>query len=426
MWKFIGAQKLCADTMYRRSRFVVAKKTENHLYLFHTLTKQCYQTDRDLMREQLSAEEIENNPDLKKLTEEWFYVKQDYDESRQYFSVFKILRAFRAEKGFVHYLIYPTSKCNARCVYCIEEDMKKRSMKAETARQAAAYIASTHRKGAKICLTWWGGEPLIEEKKIDLITEYLQNEKIDYFSNMITNGSLINERIIHKMHDLWKMDLVQISMDCGEQEYIRRKNYYSYHNEYFTIMEKVNELVQNDVGVMVRVNVDMDNIAYAEEFIRDLKKAVREPSKVPLYFAPLHQSRAADGDSIWKNVFRLDHVVREEGFANRFEHLPNFFTLYKCMSDGQEGVVIDTEGRLLACEACVEGTSFGDVWNGVVDKEMWNSHNEICEIREECKTCVCLPLCTPFSKCPHVQANCKALPMHEIDMGLERIIAENE
>lgn len=150
--------------------------------------------------------------------------------------------------------------------------------------QVASFIVESHRKNKSVRLTWWGGEPLLEEKKIDCITEYLRDNNVRFSSNMITNGSLINDRIIRKMSDQWNMKLVQISFDSAEQEYIRRKQYYTYHNEYFTIMDRVNELSQTKVNVMIRCNVDMGNIPYAEEFIGDLKKQLQILRKYPYIF----------------------------------------------------------------------------------------------------------------------------------------------
>ncbi len=424
VWRVIGAQKLRADIIYCLSQFVISKRTEKHLYLFHTMTLQCYQTELTAVKERLTSEEIAQDPILKQLMEDWFFVREDYDELQMYESTYKLLRLMDYKEGFHRYVIYPTSKCNARCVYCVQENMEKKPMRQETAMQVASFIVESHRKNKSVRLTWWGGEPLLEEKKIDCITEYLRDNNVRFSSNMITNGSLINDRIIRKMSDQWNMKLVQISFDSAEQEYIRRKQYYTYHNEYFTIMDRVNELSQTKVNVMIRCNVDMGNIPYAEEFIGDLKKAIKDPSKVSLYFSPLHQSRATDGERVWKNVFRLDQIARREGFINRYNTLPDSFRVYYCESDGTGEVVIDTDGRLFGCEVCPEGTSFGDVWNGIVDTEKWNSHNVICIIQDKCKKCPYLPLCTPFSACPHVSPDCKAIPKFEVDMGFENLIEQ--
>lgn len=425
--KTIGAQKLCVDLVYKLSSFVVVKETEKHLYLYHTLTTQCRQLDLRSLPKRLLGSEIEKDPELKILTEDWFYVKESLNESQNYYSIYKMLRLLRGGKGYPIYYILPTSGCNARCPYCYEEGMRKVTMTEETALATASFIVATHRKNTKLQLFWYGGEPLLGEKAIDLISDRLRNEEIDFSSCMITNGSLINDKIIWKMKHEWATELVQISMDCAEEEYIKRRNYYHYHDEYHSVMEAVNGLAQNGIQPVIRCNVDLDNIDKGEEFLGDLKQAIREPSKVKVYFAPLFQERKMHGEILWKKAFELADIAHKMGFSYRFDDFPACVPFFFCPNDGTtESVTIDPLGRLFGCSDCIEGTSFGDVRNGITDSEKWKERNRIGKIKEKCENCAYLPICTPFEDCPFKNPQCDVLPAYQVECGFKKVIEENE
>lgn len=426
--KIIGTQTIQPGREYHLSRFVIPKESDRHLYLFHTFTHQCLQLEKSIIKESVSSEELAGRPDLEALVKNWFYIEKGKDENRFYYDFWRVLRAMETKKGFFQYILIPTSGCNARCLYCYEAGMKRETMTEETALQAAKFIAETHRKNQTVILSWFGGEPLLGEKPIDLISDYLREHQIPFSGTMLTNGSLINGRILQKMKERWNIHTVQVSMDCGEAEYIRRKNYYSYHDEYRSVMKNVNALSENGIATYVRCNVDWDNVEEGAGFLRDLKKEVKDPSKVAVYFAPLFQARCrAESPLLWQKTYELDRLVKEEGFSRKISDLPTNTADFACSFDGASGrIAIAQDGKLYGCHDCYANALYGDVRNGIVEQENWKKSNELCEIREKCKGCPYLPLCTPFSRCPHEEENCKEKPRRVVTQGFENLIARIE
>jgi radical SAM protein with 4Fe4S-binding SPASM domain len=63
-------------------------------------------------------------------------------------------------------------------------------------------------------------------------------------------------------------------------------------------------------------------------------------------------------------------------------------------------VLIDAEGDLYACDAMPENMHYGDVKTGI-NQDAWNNVAAPCGVREECVSCVFLPHCTEFDRCPN-------------------------
>ena len=166
----------------------------------------------------------------------------------------------------------PTLACNARCVYCYEAGMDPVTMSPETIQQTIQFIRYNH-DGKPVHLRWFGGEPLLRPEIIDQICIGLKQAGIDYKSAMTSNASLITSEIVKKMTGLWKLRKIQVSMDGSEQEYIRRKQYPVYHDEYYTVVRNINLLVKAGIRVSIRCNVDEDHCDSLPAFGDDLKEA---------------------------------------------------------------------------------------------------------------------------------------------------------
>ena len=63
-------------------------------------------------------------------------------------------------------------------------------------------------------------------------------------------------------------------------------------------------------------------------------------------------------------------------------------------------MLIDAAGELYACDAMPESMHYGNVKDGIQPEE-WSRVAAPCKIRRECQTCVFLPECTEFDRCPN-------------------------
>lgn len=96
-----------------------------------------------------------------------------------------------------------TRDCNLRCHYCYTGDKVADKMSDEVIESAIAFIKSEvkSRDIDSLNIIFFGGEPLIELKKICMIHDLLVNsiEGVDFYFAMSTNGTLLTNATIHEL-----------------------------------------------------------------------------------------------------------------------------------------------------------------------------------------------------------------------------------
>lgn len=389
------------DILYVPSQFALAFDHNDRQYVYNTLTKQ-------LIEAQLPGQ-CRAGEEYDELITSYFLVPEDKDESVLYRSISELMRIYTKKDGEKGYIILPTLRCNARCVYCYEENYKPVTMSPETVEQTIRYIIDS-RAGDMVNITWFGGEPLLCVNTIDRISEGLKEAGVSFKSTMISNGALVTPEIVDKMSGAWNIKHIQISMDGTERDYIERKNYYKYKDQYHSAISGINLMAEKGIRVIIRCNIDDGNFDGLPDFLDDMKAEIKDKDKVSIYLSPLFHVRASDDAlNFWKKTYRFSLKINEAGFgSNKINGFRETFKLNFCMADAG-GVVICPDGTLSPCEHLQGAARFGDVWNGVTDE---GARREFCRtdrIREKCRKCPFLPDCTGFASCPITDSHCREL-----------------
>ena len=408
--KVLRSQPAVAGRRYRRSQFCLPFESEGRRYLFHTLTRQCLRLDGAALPEAPFVYDArETDGALRALIARRFLVPEEQDECALYESVIRVLRRIGRRGGMFAYTILPTTACNARCVYCYEAGMRTETMSPQTVEDTIAFILRTRDPGKKIRLGWFGGEPLAAVGIIDRISGALEDAGVDFYSDMITNGSLIDDSVAARMAGPWRLRRIQLSMDCAEREYVRRKNYPVYRGEYRAVMAAAGDLAARGIDVVVRCNVDEDNVQDMDEFIRDLDRALPDKSRISVYFLPLYDVRLTKSSGrIWAACVAADARLRSAGFktarAARVRRLKQQY----CMAESPDAcVVVAPDGRLYNCEHCPPGNVLGTVREGVVNRALAERLSRVEPAQARCRGCAFLPECMTFTGCPVHSAICK-------------------
>ncbi len=387
------------DVLYIPSQFALPFEHNGKRYCFNNLTKQCIEGSVPV-----AAKAGEGFDELIKAQ---FLVPADKDECAYYNQISSLMRVYSRKKGIRGYTILPTLGCNARCVYCYEEGMQQVTMTPEIVEQAIRFILDTH-QGDRVKLSWFGGEPLLCPNIIDRICEGMRDAGLEYKSSMISNGSLITPEIIGKMGGDWKLNHIQVSMDGAEADYIPRKHYYNYQDQYRKVMEAVSAMSAAGISVTVRCNVDEQNWGRIPQYLQDLSVGVANKEKVSVYFAPLNAVRMSENDlALWTKLRDLRPLVEGAGFRFRpFLGLGTAFRTFHCMADAGS-VVVAPDGSLYPCEHCPPGSRFGDIWHGVTDESAKKAFCRTDVTREKCRKCPFLPDCTSFASCLVQDVHCR-------------------
>lgn len=420
--KLLPKAKPLPGVVYVPSLYAYAFECDGEKYVFNTLTKQCFKT---VLPEKASAGEGFDD-----LIGNYFLVPEGKDECAFYESISAMMRLYTKRKEPLGYVILPTLRCNARCVYCYEEGRPQDNMSRETAEAVLRFILD-NRGNKKVGLNWFGGEPLLRQDIIDFISAGLKDAGVEYSSVIVSNGSLITPAVIEKMLGLWRTRRIQISMDGAEADYIARKRYYTDADQYHTVIRNISLLSEAGITVSLRINADEENWPRVPEYLDDLTRLVAHKENVLVYFSPLMAVRAGENDlDFWKKVISAAHLIDEAGFRPlAYTEAGMRFRVTRCMADSG-AMVITPDGGLYPCEHCPEGSRFGDVFNGVTDEAARREFCRTDRTREMCRNCPMLPDCTSLASCPWVDAHCREahemLALNTLRRMVRRVGKEDE
>lgn len=295
--------------------------------------------------------------------------------------------------------------------------MPQVTMSAETVEQTLRFILGS-RQGDRVDLSWFGGEPLLCPDIIDRICGGLRQGGLAYTSSMTSNGSLVTPEVTEKMVGDWNLSGIQISMDAAEEDYIARRRYHHYQDEYHKVMENISALSEAGIRVTVRCNVDEGNWENASQYLEDMKDGVESKEGVSLYFAPLNQAKRGEGIiSLCEKIEESRKEIAGAGFGSPSQlTYAEHFRINHCMADSAS-VVITPDGGLYPCEHCPSEGRFGDIWNGVTDEGVRREFCRVDRTREKCRACPFLPNCTSFAACPIEVGFCREIQeMLTLDM----------
>ncbi len=431
----ISKKSIPEDALYRTSGFVypyaengvnllrntltgqVAKLTENEWTAFEQLAK----------RSESYAYISENG--LTELVKLRFIVENDYSEVVQYKQVIEILSMMNRKKpGLKTYTILPTTGCNARCIYCYEQGIKTVTMTRETADRLIDFIRET-RCDDEIKLSWFGGEPLLGYETISYICKALCDRGVPFKSEMVTNATLVTREMAHTAKILWNLKKMQISLDGMPEDYEKRKNYYlpDKHN-HETVIKAIHYFADEGIEIQLRVNFDRENIPRMKNYLDFLKAEFGKYENISVYLGLLSQEKYSEKCvELYREMFELQKYMRQTGLkqGSKEKKKPHIKMNY-CMADSMDSsIVIDPQGNFNHCEHLPENQSWGNIFDGCTDKELYEKLKKPALIDEKCKSCTFLPYCTPFYKqgCPGWFDHCAEYMAMKTEYSLSSIIS---
>ena len=227
--------------MLKKSRFnYVAKGSRGYLIynnLYNALSRMSEDEYIQYRELNFKTEELQND-----FVEQGFLIDDTVNEIGVFNAYSKQLS--RRSNPIPNITVTPTMECNARCFYCYENGVRQGRMSKENAEKIVAFIKSLDiSKG--VFITWFGGEPLMNQEWMDYFADLLRAEKIKFSAFMISNGSKIDESVVGKMKRDWGISSIQITFDGDYEEYVKRKNYVDQDESIFLRMIQKIKMLDN-------------------------------------------------------------------------------------------------------------------------------------------------------------------------------------
>lgn len=373
---------------YKKSQYNYVCKTQTGYLIYNTLYNSLSRLSEDEYEYYMSGK-LKNKEVLQSFLEQGIFVDGNIDELERYNLYSRYAREYIELRPNI--TVTPTMECNARCFYCYEEGVRCGKMKDSDAKKIVQFIKTLdYSKGIE--LTWFGGEPLMNQAWMDTLSEQLRAENIEFSSFIITNGSLIKDDILTKMVNQWNIKSIQITLDGCVDEYALRKAYIDQdENIYYKILRDIGKLTKVGIEVQIRMNIDRNNTESILQAVEDIHQLYKSNPKVKCYPAFLTGTKTPMSERE-----KIDFIKRmievSEGIFDVNEILYKYPRTMACYYNQSNAYSIDAQGDVFICEHML-GHSKQAIGN---IKNIANIERRIREVagqRIECQKCVFLPKC---------------------------------
>ncbi len=372
----------------KKSIYNIYVHNDKNYLLFNTSNSSCVILTKE------EFEHFENNNLDENLEKELyrlgFYVDDDYSEAEYILARNRINYEKSRSLGF---RIFTTTNCNARCFYCYENGVKHFDMSKETADLIINFITERISLYNSLQIQWFGGEPLVNYKIIDYITEKLkpliEKHNIKYSSTMISNGYLFNDELIKKAKNEWQLKKIQITLDGLKETYQKIKQIND-ENAFEKVLENISKLAKNGIKVSIRLNYSSKNFEEILNLIDFLSDFYKNQANISIYAKRIFEEMDKKSTiSMDKKIFKK--LVDKKYFRNNLSSIkPSSLT---CMANNVNHFVINADGKFLKCARALNLPcgEVGDIKNLKLNKNI-NTWIKT-QYPKKCYKCKLFPLC---------------------------------
>ncbi|MDO5048143.1 MAG: radical SAM protein [Anaerococcus sp.] len=341
-----------------------------------------------------------------------FLIDDDFDELD--YIKFNLLNS-RYDKSSLGLTIAPTLDCNFACEYCYEkEHSEKFYMKEEVEKYLLDFVREKAKSSNRIDVSWYGGEPLLNYKTIDRLTQgflkIADENNIIYRSYIITNGYLLNEKIAKKLSS-WKIQGMQITIDGDKESHDSKRYLKNGGPTYDKILRNLKDSYKYLVNVSLRINLDEKNIGSEKAIIKEIESFDKE-GKIKAYIA-----RVRNENNTYIDDFCIDQQKFDEYEYNFYksQHANLLERIYPrtiknfCTADLKNSYVINYNGDIYKCwsDIGIEEARVGKLSDKKLESINFSNYFKYMIFDptedDECKNCKVLPLC--MGQCPYQRLN---------------------
>ena len=251
-------------------------------------------------------------------------------------------------------VIAPTTGCNFACPYCFEGEKEDKVMGEDVINDLILFINS-YQKANNMTITWYGGEPLMAFPIMQKIVNRIRKEcSIKFSQSIITNGFLINDRIIEFMKNN-QFTFIQISLDGTEEHHnVTRCLKVNKRPTFERILGNVDKLVSempDSCKISLRININRENEDDYKTMWNFLKSRYENDHRLSVYPGFIREdgkgnNRMCCNSLFGKSRYRFYQKLSNQGI--KVDFYPQLVTK-GCMTCRNSSFVIGPEGELYKC-----------------------------------------------------------------------------
>ncbi|UHR02397.1 SPASM domain-containing protein [Peptoniphilus sp. GNH] len=344
-----------------------------------------------------------------------FLVEDDIDELEEI--RFRLNRS-RYSTSSLSLTIALTADCNFRCAYCYEkENLKDSYMTKKHRENIVRFVEDAAKNGlGSLNITWYGGEPLLAFSDLKYLAENFlrlkEQYKFNYFSFMVSNGFLLNRKIVEELNRL-QVSGYQITIDGDEKSHNKKRFLKGGGATYRTILDNLKNSIDILPNISLRINVDKQNIDKINGLISELE-SINKDDKISTYLGKVENYKSLYADSLClsdvefsKKEFEFFKGTYPSAILEKYPNLRGNF----CGADGLSSYVMASDGKVFKCWSDIgyEKTAIGHLTEDGISLNNRSYYLDLMNFDptsdKECSACVYLPIC--MGGCPYDRINKK-------------------
>lgn len=359
-----------------------------------------------------------NDDMVKSLYDKGYIVDDDKNEFQEIKE--KIHTKLKNISKTFYALLYVTKQCNFRCIYCPEDHISS-NFSDELWDALYLHIKNGLKNGTykNAIVSFFGGEPLLETKKIIAFMEKLEclKKKYPHFDIsylMTSNGYLLKPNIYDKMSS-YGLKNIQITVDGFADIHNKMRPKVNGGETWDTIIKNLDYINSIEKGATITLRTNMNHLNKDEmlnfnNWVKDRYKNTKFNFDINLvvdFSDNVNKEMIADETNPEINQIKAElNAKNDKSNLYGMSEILSIMSM-TCKSAQGSFYAITPDWRVAKCENIYKGE---DVYWGTLKKdgnikrydnmEKWNNSKE----DDNCKECIVYPQCAA-KMCPYRFAN---------------------
>ena len=388
----------------KKSNYNILVKRNNGILIFNSFTNNYIALSTKVYNdlEEMTIQDFSNlHPNVYSvLVDKGFIIHEDKDELTLIRYKNKIATF---SSRVLKIVIYPTQDCNLKCWYCYENHVAHTKMDDSVKNKIILFVRKELEKNAfdDIFVTFFGGEPLMYFDEIAYpvctrVKDMVEAKKKGFSCFFVTNGSLINEKMLPKLKVIKPRFQITIDGDKAKHDKVRiwkRGNQPTFDHIIWAVHKLTSEIITDDFFLTLRINYDNQTLLGTQEILEKIKDI--NPRKLFIHFERVWQTEGGEEQTEVLKRTMLSFI--KAGFfvdQGAFHGHP-----YSCPSDMVNSIIINYDGTIHKCNGrtLTNGTRYGEILDDgslKVDENMMAKRYSVATFEhKECLSCKMLPMC---------------------------------
>jgi len=259
------------------------------------------------------------------------------------------------------------------------------------------------KKVGHLHINWFGGEPLLQLKKLKHMSRQLKTEADNCgcaFSQFITTNGFMITRLVAKELSEIGIKNVQITLDGDKKSHDRLRVLASGAGTYKKVLSACKYVVESGMELLIRINVNKWNVNHINGLLLDLVSNGVSPTN-----AVIHATRAVNHGNSSDAMSTAFYSTKEfakawieilETISKHGFNLPTLAPIaYNCPFDLEQTVMIGYDDSIRHCSSSdkiiADLTEAGDDTN---HRNLYHVVKERTPLDDpQCRKCLYLPMC---------------------------------